>query len=169
MDDGRLTDASGRTVDFTNAIIIATSNAGTQHIQNRLRDGARIETIQTELVNQVLQQYFRPEFLNRFDAVVVFKPLSPIQVIKIVGLMMDQVTAQLKAKGITFRATPEAIAELSQQGFDPTFGARPLRRLIQERVDNALAQFLLQGKLGRRDVATLEAGGGIRVDKAARV
>lgn len=169
MDDGRLTDASGRTIDFTNTIIIATSNAGTQHVQNRLREGARIETIQLELMNQVLQQYFRPEFLNRFDAVVIFKPLSPIQVVKIVGLMMEQVAAQLKTKGISFQATPEAVAEMAQQGFDPTFGARPLRRLVQERVDDALAKHLLQGKLGRRDKAILEVGGVIRVEKANKV
>ncbi len=166
MDDGRLTDAAGRTVDFTNAIIIATSNAGTQHMQNRFREGIQLETIKNELINQELQRYYRPEFLNRFDAIVVFKPLSPIQVVKIVDLMMRQVTKSLAEKGITFKVAPEAIAELAQQGFDPTFGARPLRRLVQEKVDNALATFLLQGKLGRRDVATLEPGGQIRVTKA---
>ncbi|MBI2984784.1 MAG: AAA family ATPase [Candidatus Kerfeldbacteria bacterium] len=169
MDDGRLTDASGRTIDFTNVIIIATSNAGTQHIQNRLREGALMETIKQELINDILQQYFRPEFLNRFDAVVVFKPLSPIQIVKIVGLMINEIARHLQTKGITLKASPEAIAELAQTGYDPVFGARPLRRLVQERVDDAIAKFLLQGQLGRRDVAVLEPGGTLRVEKAKPV
>jgi ATP-dependent Clp protease ATP-binding subunit ClpC len=166
MDDGRLTDASGRTIDFTNTIIIATSNAGTQFLQNRLRDGAALETIKTELMNQELQKYYRPEFLNRFDSIVLFKPLTPIDVAKIVALMVGEISTQLAERSITLKAAPEAIAELAQTGFDPLFGARPLRRLVQERVDNALATFLLQGKLGRRDVAILEPGGNIRVEKA---
>lgn len=169
MDDGRLTDSSGRTVDFTNAIIIATSNAGTQYLQNRLRDGAAIDTIRGELMNEELQKYFRPEFLNRFDSIVVFKPLSPIDVTKIVGLMVNQIATQLAERGITLRAAPEAVAELAQAGFDPLFGARPLRRLVQERVDNALATFLLQGKLSRRDIAILQPGGTITVEKAAPI
>lgn len=169
MDDGRLTDGTGRTIDFTNTIIIATSNAGTQHIQNRMRDGAALSTIKDELMERELGQYFRPEFLNRFDSIIVFTPLSPIQVNKIVGLMVKEISDTLARKGITFTATPEAIAELAVNGFDPLFGARPLRRAVQEHVDNALAQFLLQGKLNRRDVAVLEPGGVIRVEAAERL
>lgn len=169
MDDGRLTDGNGRTIDFTNVILIATSNAGTQHIQNRMRDGASVSTIKDELMNQELSQYFRPEFLNRFDSIVVFTPLSPIEVTKIVGLMMNDISARLAKKGITFKAAPEASAELALNGFDPLFGARPLRRAVQEHVDNALAQFMLQGKLGRRDTAILEPGGVIRVEQAERM
>lgn len=166
MDDGRLTDGTGRTIDFTNTIIIATSNAGTQHIQDRLRQGTALSTIKEELLSRELSQYFRPEFLNRFDSIVVFTPLSPIQVSKIVGLMLKEITVNLERKGIHFSATPEAIAELAVTGFDPLFGARPLRRAVQEHVDNALAQFMLQGKLGRRDTAVLEPGGVIRVEQA---
>lgn len=166
MDDGRLTDGNGRTIDFTNIILIATSNAGTKHIQERLQDGAALGTIKDELMNEELSQYFRPEFLNRFDSIVVFTPLSPLEVTKIVGLMMAEITERLGRKGMTFKATPEAIAELALNGFDPLFGARPLRRAVQEHVDNALAQFMLQGKLGRRDTAVLEPGGVIRVEQA---
>lgn len=169
MDDGRLTDGNGRTIDFTNAIIIATSNAGTQHIQDRMRQGAAVETIKDELMNSELSHYFRPEFLNRFDSIVVFTPLSPIQVNKIVGLMIKQISDQLARKGIILQASPEAVAELAVNGFDPLFGARPLRRAVQEHVDNALAQFMLQGKLGRRDVAVLEPGGVIRVEQAVKL
>ncbi len=169
MDDGRLTDGNGRTIDFTNVILIATSNAGTQHIQTRMRDGATLSTIKDELMNQELSQYYRPEFLNRFDSIVVFTPLSPLEVNKIVGLMMNEITERLAKRGMTFTATPEAIAELAVNGFDPLFGARPLRRAVQEHVDNALAQFLLQGKLGRRDTAILDPGGIIRVEQAERM
>lgn len=169
MDDGRLTDASGRTVDFTNVILIATSNAGTQHIQDRMKQGTRLETIKQELLSGELSQYFRPEFINRFDSIIVFSPLGPLEVSKITGLMIDQIAQKLSAKGIFLRATPEAVAELAAKGFDPLFGARPLRRVVQEQVDNALAQYLLQGKLERRDVAVLEAGGIIRVEKAIRL
>ncbi len=169
MDDGRLTDSLGRTVDFTNVILIATSNAGTQHIQQRLQQGADLALIKQELLSEKLQQWYRPEFLNRFDAIVVFTPLNRQEIQTIVGLMVGQIATQLAAKGITLQASPEAIAELAQTGFDPLFGARPLRRAIQERVDNALAQVMLQGKLNRRDVAILEPGGVIRVETAERV
>lgn len=169
MDDGRLTDASGRTVDFTNVIVIATSNAGTQFIQDQLKQGVRIETMKEQLVSGALTQYFRPEFLNRFDSIVIFSPLGPLEVVKITNLMVQQIAERLAPKGITLRASPEAVAELASRGFDPLFGARPLRRIVQEQVDNALAQYLLQGKLGRRDVAILEPGGTIRVEHPAPV
>lgn len=169
MDDGRLTDSTGRTIDFTNVILIATSNAGTQHIQERLQAGAQLPTIKNELMNTYLQKYFRPEFLNRFDSIIVFTPLNIQEVEKIVALMIGRIAQQMALKGISFQASPPAIAELAQTGFDPMFGARPLRRAVQEHVDNALAQYLIQGKLGRRDVAVLEAGGAIRVQKATEI
>lgn len=169
MDDGRLTDATGRTVDFTNAIIIATSNAGTQLIQDGLRRGAAVEEIKQVLMNEALKQFFRPEFLNRFDDIIVFTSLNEHEIRQIAGLMLKQVAAQLEERGITLRASPDAVAELAAAGFDTTFGARPLRRAIQDRVDDALADFLLKGQLGRRDVAVLEPGGVIRVEKAQAV
>lgn len=166
MDDGRLTDTSGRTIDFTNAIIIATSNAGSVHIQQGIRQGRTIEQIKSVLMEQELNQYFRPEFLNRFDGVIVFRPLTFEEIVQIVGLLLKQVAKRLEPKGITLRASPEAMEELAKVGFDPVFGARPLRRAIQDRVDNALANFMLQGKIGRRDVAVLQPGGQIRVERA---
>ncbi len=169
MDDGRLTDTLGRTIDFTNVILIGTSNAGTPLIMQRVREGVPMERIKRELLEEALGQYFRPEFLNRFDHVVVFKPLGMEEVVKITELLLKQVAANLQPKGITFRASKEAIAELAQVGFDPVFGARPLRRAIQERVDNALANYLLQGRIGRRDIAILDVGGAIRVEKAEQL
>jgi len=169
MDDGRLTDGAGRTIDFTSVILIATSNAGTSHIQDRLKDGAALTTIKSELIEDVLQKIYRPEFLNRFDGIIVFTPLNEEEIEKIVALMIGQIAHRLNAKGITLKASPEAIAELARIGFDPLFGARPLRRAVQDHVDNALARFLLEGKIGRRDVAVLEAGGAVRVEKAAPI
>ncbi|MFA5070694.1 MAG: ATP-dependent Clp protease ATP-binding subunit [Patescibacteria group bacterium] len=166
MDDGRLTDSLGRTIDFSNVILIATSNAATPHIQARLNEGATLEVIKRELLEEILFKFFRPEFINRFDNIILFRPLSLEHIKQVVNLLLKKVGQRLQAKGITLRASPEAIAELSKTGYDPIYGARPLRRLIQETVDNALASYMLQGKLTRRDVAVLEPGGQISVEKA---
>lgn len=165
MDDGRLTDALGRTIDFTNVILIGTSNAGTDFIQEEIQKGTLVATIQERLVREKLKPYFRPEFLNRFDGVIVFEPLGKPEIKAIAKLLINKVTKQLVAKGITLQATEEAIEELAEAGFDPIFGARPLRRVIQERVNNALANFLLTGKIGRRDVVILEKEGAISIKK----
>lgn len=167
MDDGRLTDALGRTIDFTNVILIGTSNAGTDFIQEEIQKNTPIRQIQEVLIREKLKPYFRPEFLNRFDGVVVFKPLGKEEIKQIAQLFLKKVIKQMKEKGVTLRVTDEAVTELAEAGFDPIFGARPLKRVIQERVSDALAKFLLTGKLGRRDVVVFEKGGVIRVEKGA--
>ena len=169
MDDGRLTDSTGRTVDFTNVILIATSNAGTPVIQAGIQANEPLEHIKERLVSEELGKYFRPEFLNRFDGIIVFKPLDFEQVIAITKLMLGKLGGILKEKGIQLRVSDPAIMELAQKGFDPRFGARPLRRALQEHVDNALANALLTGQLARRDIAILEPGGVVRVEKATEV
>ncbi len=166
FDDGRLTDAQGRTVDFTNAVIVATSNAGAQFIQDAVIQNRPLAEIKTRLLEQELRGIYRPELLNRFDAVIVFKPLTLEDVSKIAALMIQQTAKRLDAKGIHFRAEPEAVQELAQAGFDPKFGARPLRRVVQDRVDNAIATALLEGKVQRRDTILLKAGGAIEIEKA---
>jgi len=166
MDDGRLTDAQGRTIDFTNTIIIMTSNAGAQYIQDEINKGTAIEHIKTYLLNEELKTYYRPEFLNRFDGVIVFKPLSLVDVVKIARIMVNKIAKHLDEKGIIFKVTDEAVAELAELGYDPKFGARPLRRVIQERIDDVLADKILRGEVGRRDVLTLEPGGNINIKKA---
>lgn len=163
MEDGRLTDATGRVADFTNAIIIATSNAGTPVIQDEIQKGTDIQTIKQRLVEKELKGTFRPEFLNRFDGIVVFKPLNQDEILEVARRMLTQIGSRLEAKGIHLQVSEEAAKELAAAGFDPAFGARPLRRVIQERVEDALATFLLQNKLGRRDTVVLEAGGALRV------
>lgn len=168
MDDGRLTDATGRTIDFTNTIIIATSNAGTQYVQDALKEGIDLETIKRQLMNEHLRTYYRPEFLNRFDSIVLFKPLTLDEIEQITVLMLRKVQKRLEAKGIILQASEEAVRELASIGFDPVFGARPLRRTIQEKVDDALSKYLISGKISRRDVVVLDKGGQIRIEKAEK-
>lgn len=166
MDDGRLTDGVGRTVDFTNTVVIMTSNAGTPFIQAEVGKGTPISSIRTALLERELRGVFRPEFLNRFDGIIVFKPLTMDDVSQIAWLLMNSVATRLEEKGIAFKAEDAAIEELARAGYDPLFGARPLRRVIQERVDNALADVLLRKQAGRRDTIVLQADGSLRIDKA---
>ncbi len=165
MEDGRLTDSNGRTVNFTNIILIGTSNACSNFIQEEIKKGTDIGEIKKELLSKELKSYFLPEFLNRFDEIIVFKPLSKEDIKQISHLLLAKLQKQLDKKGISLRATDEAIEELVELGYDPIFGARPLRRVIQDRVNNSLADYLLKGELKRRDIAVLEKGGKIRVVK----
>lgn len=167
FDDGRLTDSAGRTIDFTNTILIATSNAGTPYIQDAVAKGETIERMKTVLIEEELKGIYRPELLNRFDGIIVFKPLTQEEVVQIAGLMIKKVASRLEPKGIGFRASEEAIREIAHKGYDPKFGARPLRRVIQEEVDSAIAEVLLKGSVGRRDTIVLNPGGNIDIEKAA--
>lgn len=169
MDDGRLTDGVGRTIDFTNTMLVATSNAGTQYIQDEVAKGTEIERIKTGLLEQQLKGIYRPEFLNRFDGVIIFKPLTMDDVTQIAWLLIGGITTRLAEKGIIFKAEDAAVEELAKAGFDPLFGARPLRRVIQDRVDNGLADLLLKGAVSRKDTIVLQAGGELRVEKALRI
>lgn len=159
FDDGRLTDSVGRVIDFSNTIIIATSNAGTANIQEKIRQGISVEAIQDALMRGELKQYFRPEFLNRFDGIVVFKPLDKGAIEQIASLMLKRVGKDLEAKGIEFEVGPSGIELLAEIGFDPEFGARPMRRAIQERVENQLADMFLSGKVVRRDHVIFDRNG----------
>lgn len=169
MDDGRLTDGRGEVVDCTNTIIIATSNAGAPFVADAVRRGEAAESIRRDLLERELVGTFRPEFLNRFDAIVVFRPLELSHVEAIAELMLASVADRLAAQGIAFTASPEAVSELARAGFDPAYGARPLRRVIQERVDSVLARYLLEGRVGRRDQVMLMPGGELAVTKAVPV
>jgi ATP-dependent Clp protease ATP-binding subunit ClpB len=166
MEDGRVTDGSGRVIDFTSSIIVATSNAGTDFIQEKIKAGQSVEEVKNQLVDYQLKEYFRPEFLNRFDGIIVFRPLNMAEVEQIARLMIAQVGANLAKRGVALEATDAAIKELAQAGFDPALGARPLRRVIQQRVADVLANYLLANKLDRRDTVVLEAGGKIEIRQA---
>lgn len=163
MDDGRLTDSVGHVVDFTNVILIATSNAGTSFVQEQMRAGETSEKIKEKLLHGELKENFRPEFLNRFDGIVLFKALDRPDIIEVAKLMFKRVSKDLEAKGIELEAEPAAYEFLADVGFDPEFGARPMRRALQEKVENRLAELLLGGKIKRRDKVIIGAGGDIRV------
>ena len=155
LDDGRLTDGQGRTVDFTNTIVVMTSNIGSQLIQEITREGGSQEEIRTA-VKESLQTRFLPEFLNRIDETIVFHPLSRDQIGRIVELQLQRLEGLLSEQGVTLEVTPAAKQAIANEGYDPTFGARPLKRVIQQRIQNPLATDLLRGRI--------PAGSTVRVD-----
>jgi len=163
MDDGRLTDSVGNTVDFTNTIIIATSNAGTSYINESHKSGMAVPIIKEHLLHGELKQYFRPEFLNRFDGIVLFQDLEKEGLKQIAALMLKHVSLDLEAKGMEFNFDDGGLEFLVQVGFDPEFGARPMRRAVQERVESKLADLLLSGSIKRGAKITLSTGGELLV------
>jgi len=169
MDDGRLTDGQGRTIDFTNSIIIATSNVGAVYIQEEIFKGTPVENIKTVLINEHLNKVLRPELINRFDGVIVFEPLSMENVVAIAGLMLKKTAQILEAKGIRFKADSDGVRVLAKLGFDPKFGARPLRRLLQEKVEDKIANKILSGELKRRDTVVIDRTGGVQIEKAQKI
>ena len=146
LEDGRLTDSSGRTVDFTNTIIIATSNAGSLTIAEGLKQGLTLEQIDKQVNDEILQ-IFKPELVNRFDEVVLFKPLSPEDLQKIVKIKLAALQKQMKEKGYLVEFDPALVAEFAKRGFDPVMGARPLRRLLQDTLEAKLSKLILQNQL----------------------
>lgn len=155
FDDGRLTDGRGETVNFTNTIIIATSNAGTKFIQDQLMSGRAIEEFQTEFLEE-LRKIFPPELLNRFDGVMTFKPLKPEHIRKIVVLKLKGMEKDLAGKEIKLSATPEFIDKIAELGYAPEWGARPLTRVIQDRVQAVLAKKMLAGEVKEGQAVTLD-------------
>lgn len=135
LDDGRLTDSKGRTVDFKNTVIIMTSNLGSQQIAQYQTDREK----QSEVIHKMLNEYFRPEFLNRLDDIIIFQPLTKEQIKEIVGLQLEEVKARLAQRHITVEFSEKLITHLSEAGFDPIFGARPLKRIIQREILDELA------------------------------
>lgn len=157
FDDGRLTDGAGRVVDFTNAIIIATSNAGAELIRQLIMGGKDLTTEKAGLIDELQRQgVFKPEFLNRFDEVVLFRPLSIEEVVKVVQLLLRSLDKRLATQDIKFEITDAAVKKIAAAGYDPVFGARPLRRYIQDQVEGVLAKKLLDGSVKRGDTITLD-------------
>jgi ATP-dependent Clp protease ATP-binding subunit ClpB len=155
LDDGRLTDGQGRTVDFKNTVIIMTSNIGSQIIQDLTgKEGAEWE-IEAQ-VRGLLRQHFRPEFLNRVDEIVIFHSLGKEHLTRIVDIQLRGLEKRLKARGLHLAVSDAAKAELGERGYDPTFGARPLKRVIQQEIENPLATKILDGEFAEGD--TVEIG-----------
>ena len=161
LDEGRLTDNKGRLADFKNTIIIMTSNMGSQIIQEKFENlkgsiEAATEAAKLEVLS-LLKQIVRPEFINRIDEIVMFTPLTTANITQIVGLQIKSVTKMLAQQGITLDATPEAIAHLSQKGYDPNYGARPVKRVIQREVLNELSKEILAGKITTDSIVLIDA------------
>jgi ATP-dependent Clp protease ATP-binding subunit ClpB len=154
MDDGRLTDGQGRTVDFTNAVLIMTSNLGSEHIQPDLPD-----EIVNNRVMDAARAHFRPEFLNRVDELIVFHRLSAEDIRQIVEIQLVGIRKRLAARGIELRVTDPALDWLAAQGYDPSYGARPLKRLLQRELADRLALDLLEGTYMDGDAVTVDSGG----------
>ncbi|HEX3867760.1 MAG TPA: AAA family ATPase, partial [Gemmatimonadaceae bacterium] len=160
LDDGRLTDSQGRTVDFRNSVIIMTSNVGSMFIlEHAGGDWALVET----QVMQTLRQQFKPEFLNRVDDIIIFHPLGTDQIERIVDLQLVRLEQLLAERKMSLVVTPEAKHLLAEDGYDPAFGARPLKRSIQRLIQNPLALAVLGGQFGEGDaiVARPDGKGGL--------
>jgi ATP-dependent Clp protease ATP-binding subunit ClpC len=165
LDDGRLTDGQGHTVDFRNTVIIMTSNVGTEHVRQqsiglvRQRDKSAEENAR-ERVHEALREAFRPEFLNRIDEIVVFQPLTELELTKIVDLLAAEVAGRLSEQGLSMELTEAAKALLVREGYVPAYGARPLRRTIQRQVETPLSRALLKGEFVPGDTIVVDVANG---------
>jgi len=164
LEDGRLTDGHGRTVDFRNTVIIMTSNLGTAGMQRKSfgfrtsgQFGEDEDQKLRESVNAALKEAFRPEFINRIDETIIFHPLTQEQIIRVVGLMIKDVQGRLEDRGITFELTTDANLWLGREGYDPVYGARPLRRAVTRFLENPMSKGILSGEFLSGDHVLVDA------------
>lgn len=160
LDDGRMTDGQVRTVDFKNTVVVMTSNLGSQMIQQMAGDDYQV--IKLAVMGEV-KTYFRPEFINRIDEVVVFHALDEKHIQSIARIQLQYLEARLAKLQMNLNVSDAALAELAQAGFDPVFGARPLKRAIQAQIENPLAKEILEGRFGANDVITVDCRNGAMV------
>jgi ATP-dependent Clp protease ATP-binding subunit ClpB len=158
LDDGRMTDGQGRTVDFKNTVIVMTSNLGSQMIQQMAGDDYQV--IKLAVMGEV-KAYFRPEFINRIDEVVVFHALDEKHIKSIARIQLQQLEKRLAKLEMHLKVTDAALAEVAQAGFDPIFGARPLKRAIQAQIENPLAKEILEGHFAAKDTITIDSKNGV--------
>jgi ATP-dependent Clp protease ATP-binding subunit ClpB len=157
LDDGRLTDGQGRTVDFKNTVIIMTSNLGSQMIQTMAGDDYQV--VKLAVMGEV-KAHFRPEFINRIDEVVVFHALGEAQVKSIANIQIHNLEKRLAAMEMHLELTDAALGEIANAGFDPVYGARPLKRAIQSEIENPLAREILAGTFAAKDTIKVDYKGG---------
>jgi ATP-dependent Clp protease ATP-binding subunit ClpC len=162
LDDGRLTDGQGRVVDFRNTVLIMTSNLGTEYVRRAgslgfmLGESQEVDRQENEKIEKALKGTFRPEFLNRIDEIITFSPLSIDQMGEIVDLQMKEVQERLGERGVLVELTDEARKWLADEGFDPAFGARPLRRALQKYVESPMSVSLLGGEFSEGDTIIVD-------------
>jgi len=158
LDDGRLTDGQGRTVDFRNTVVIMTSNLGSELWMSTVEDESQIKEVSRDQINRLLQAHFRPEFLNRVDEVVVFHPLTKENLAKIVDIQIARVASLMQQRNLTLKVDNAAREYLADKGYDPDFGARPLKRTIQREVQNPLALKVVGGEISEGDTVSVTVG-----------
>ena len=156
LDDGRMTDGQGRTVDFKNTVIVMTSNLGSGEIQ-QMQANAQPEAIKDAVMEQV-KAHFRPEFINRIDEIVVFNALDDEAIKSIAKIQVAKLAERIAAQDITFEVTPAALEAIAQAGFDPVYGARPLKRAVQDKLENPVARLLLEGRAAPKDKVVCDYG-----------
>ena len=150
LDDGVIEDVTGRKILFTNTIIIATSNAGAEYIRESVQQNIPMENLKKSLLEKLQREgVFKPEFLNRFDDIVVYKPLGPSEITSVIGLLISELSQRLKKQDIAVTVDPQAISWVAQNGYDPTYGARPLRRFIADNIESKIAEKILTGQIKR--------------------
>ncbi len=157
LDDGRITDSQGRTVDFKNTILIMTSNLGSPFILDGITPDGEISEEAKKQVDTLLKQSFRPEFLNRLDEIVYYKPLGRAEISDIVDLMIDSLGKRLAEKQLSVQLTPAAKEYIIDNGYDPVYGARPLARFIQRKAETLIARAIIGDKLHAGDMITIDA------------
>ena len=160
LDDGRITDSQGRTVDFKNTILIMTSNIGAQYLLDGIEENGEIKQESQDMVMNELRGHFRPEFLNRLDEIIMFKPLTKGNIGGIINLIIDDLNRRLADKELTIELTDEAKHFIIENGYDPVYGARPLKRYIQKYVETLAAKLILAGDLDSGDTIVIDVENG---------
>jgi ATP-dependent Clp protease ATP-binding subunit ClpB len=158
LDDGRLTDGQGRTVDFRNTVVIMTSNLGSELWMSAVEDEAQVKDVSRDQINRLLQAHFRPEFLNRLDEIVIFHPLTKEDLAKIVDIQLERVAELMSRRDLTLEVDASARQYLAEKGYDPDFGARPLKRTLQREVQDPLALKVVGGEISEDDTVRVTAG-----------
>jgi len=156
LDDGRVTDSQGRTVDFKNTVIILTSNIGSTHLLEGISKDGEINERARDAVMRDLRSHFRPEFLNRIDEIVLFKPLTLSEITKIVDLLLQQVRRRLSLREISLVVSDEAKAHIAEEGYDPVYGARPLKRYIQRELETKVGRALIAESLTPGSIVSVD-------------
>lgn len=159
LDDGRLTDNQGRTVDFKNTIVIMTSNIGSNYLIDGIRQDGTIDADVKQKVQDETKKYFRPEFLNRIDEIVVFSPLTEDQIVKIIDLGMKDIEHRLEERNIKLSLTEAAKKFIADESYDPAYGARPVKRFLQRSVETELAGEIIRGTVKDGDSVIIDSDG----------
>ena len=156
LDDGRITDSQGRTVDFKNTILIMTSNIGSAYLLDGIDDNGNIQKESEELVMRDLRNHFRPEFLNRLDETIMFKPLTKSNICDIIDLLVKDINHRLEEKEISIELTQEAKTMITERGYEAMYGARPLKRYLQKHVETLAAKLILADKVRSQDTILID-------------